>query len=159
MTPTTPTLDVFRADFDRYMTRLRQGLAERGSPVPCQAGCAGCCRGEVLVFEGERERVLAALPPEAYLRLAAQGPDVNPRQATCPALDPLTRLCSIYAERPLVCRGYVVINHPDLCHPERSGDATVSIVQQPVQVLREAAAGMSTAYLRDLMLARTRTSP
>lgn len=149
----TGSLDRFREDFDAYTQEIQKTLRRRGSPVPCRAGCDGCCRGEVRVSEEEVGRVVASLPPAAYHRLAEQGPGVDPRTAVCPALDPVSRRCSIYAERPLICRGYMVINHPDICHPERVGEADVALIREPLLVILARTTGQSETTLRSLMIA------
>ncbi|SPJ25035.1 YkgJ family cysteine cluster protein [Palleronia abyssalis] len=72
----------------------------------CAPGCAFCC---VLTDEdggtistAEAQAVHAALVPMAGQR---DGSDWMHR--ACPALDPETRLCRIYDDRPEICRSYI----------------------------------------------------
>ena len=69
------------------------------------------------------------------MRLKAQGRDVDGERALCPLLDPDTKLCTVYAERPLVCRAYVVVSPPDFCYPERVGPMPVHRVGEPLKAL------------------------
>src|SRR5262249_61696224 len=47
----------------------------------------------------------------------------------CPFLEDET--CMIYADRPLVCRGYVVVSPPELCTDPRAGQ--VQVVRLPFE--------------------------
>ncbi|SIS69851.1 Putative zinc-or iron-chelating domain-containing protein [Roseivivax lentus] len=97
-----PALRIGGADLEAQATRP-------GSPVDsaaCAAGCAFCCilNGEDggVILEAEARGVHRALLPLAG---APDGRDWHPR--ACPALDPATRLCRIYAARPMICRTYL----------------------------------------------------
>lgn len=89
----------------------RIGLADldRGAPpsgMACRAGCAFCCilpgADGGTVTEAEARRLHAALAPRAG------APDGRAWHAdACPALDPDTRACRAYADRPLICRAYL----------------------------------------------------
>lgn len=68
--------------------------------IACQMGCAWCCAdvSPIAVTEAEVRAVAAATKGTADGR--------NWLPAACPALDPKTRVCQAYEERPLVCRGF-----------------------------------------------------
>jgi Fe-S-cluster containining protein len=66
--------------------------------VPDCAGCGTCCRLLVELVPGDN--VPEALVVEHYgIRCMDQEGD-----GTCVALDPVTRLCTIYDRRPSTCR-------------------------------------------------------
>ena len=72
----------------------------------CRSGCAFCCilsGGDGgTITRAEAERVYSALAP-------FEGrPDGRAwHKAACPALDPETRTCRIYEDRPSICRSFV----------------------------------------------------
>lgn len=124
-----------RVDHLRRRVGLVVDEVRRLAPVPCRAGCWGCCRGEVSLVGEEWRRLEPLVQPAALERLRAQGEHADPTTSLCPLLDPDTRLCTVYEERPLVCRAYVVVTPEDDCYPERVGRQEVGQVLQPLQVL------------------------
>lgn len=125
------------AQVPRELVKLDEELAasELVQPVSCRGrGCAACCRSDVPVFPHELPGVLAALPPEAIERVRERSAQLVPhaRGVVCPALDPTTSTCTIYASRPATCRGYGVVSPPDWCDVEVSG---VRDVATPVERL------------------------
>ena len=75
-------------------------MPETFENIPACAGCGTCCR--LLVELAPADEV-----PERYvvqhegIRCMDQEGD-----GTCMALDPVTKLCSIYEQRPAVCRAF-----------------------------------------------------
>lgn len=119
--------------------------ADRGDAVSCRAGCAACCRQLIPVSETEARHVrdlVGALPAprreavvrrfaDAAARLAAAGmldalrapPTIADTTALgldyfrlglpCPFLD--DERCSVYPDRPLGCREYLVTSPAANC--------------------------------------------
>lgn len=120
-------------------------VAARGETVSCRAGCAACCRHLVPLSETEARLIhdlVAAMPEpqqgqvkarfaEAMRRLDEAGllellrnptaiPDTSalgmrylPLHIACPFLE--DERCSIYADRPLECREYLVTSPAENC--------------------------------------------
>ncbi len=134
--------------------------AETGRTVSCRKGCGACCRqlvpisrteGEGLLDlieampaarRGEIERRLAAA--EAALReagIAERGGRTDRQwsvayfaaRVPCPFLE--DESCSIHADRPLVCREYLVTSPPELC----AGPVQDGVVPSKVPKLSPAA--------------------
>ena len=90
-----------------------EALRRSGSWIACRVGCTQCCLGpfEITVLDAERLR-------EGLRRLrqsdAARAVAVRERVADyggdedepCPALDPSTGACDLYAWRPVTCREF-----------------------------------------------------
>jgi Fe-S-cluster containining protein len=114
--------------------------AEAGKAISCRKGCGACCRQLVPISRSEGERLLdlvEAMPRERRgeikRRFAAAEAILGPagfgapsgktdRELStsyfalgvpCPFLE--EESCSIHAERPLVCREYLVTSPADLC--------------------------------------------
>lgn len=89
------------------------------------AGCWGCCRGAVLVFDVEWSDLRPHIPAEAFDRVrASAGVFTNygrAREAVCPLLDRSTGRCTVYEHRPVACRAYGVVTPAEWCFPEVSG--------------------------------------
>jgi len=137
--------------------------ASAGKSISCREGCGACCRQLVPISASEGERlldVIAALPAarrevlearfasaEARLRAAglAEPAGSSDRELStayfalglaCPFLE--EESCSIHAERPLICREYLVTSPAALCaNPGQEGVTPV-----PVPKLSLAARGL-----------------
>ncbi len=69
--------------------------------LPACAGCGSCCRLVVELLPGIDD------VPEEFIVEHDGIPCMEQRgNGTCMALDPLTRLCTIYERRPTVCRTF-----------------------------------------------------
>jgi Fe-S-cluster containining protein len=78
--------------------------------LPACAGCGQCCHLLVELVDGVDDAVPAELIVEhAGVRCLEQQGD-----GACIALDPDTRLCTIYDQRPQVCRQFE--RGSALCH-------------------------------------------
>jgi Fe-S-cluster containining protein len=127
--------------------------AEAGQAISCRKGCGACCRQLVPVSRSEGERLLAlveALPKdrrkelkrrfaaaEAILQPAGFGERTSKTDrelsisyfalgVPCPFLE--EESCSIHAERPLICREYLVTSPPELCAgPQQIGVTPVAV--------------------------------
>jgi Fe-S-cluster containining protein len=111
----------------------------RGTKLTCSGpGCAGCCQGEVPLQPEEMEPILPLVTEAQLRRAATQARDLEDARAgtegdglsarmlrgkfrrflahqLCPLLDTETLTCTVYAERPLVCRGMVVTSPVERC--------------------------------------------
>jgi len=94
---------------------LAEATHRSGSWLVCRPGCTQCCHGpfEISQLDAERLRIgLAELESHDPRRAGAVRD--RARQATqitnfgdddpCPALDPQTGTCDLYASRPITCR-------------------------------------------------------
>jgi Fe-S-cluster containining protein len=68
----------------------------------------------------------------AWERVRAVPGNANLRTLICPLLDPTTKLCSVYTERPLVCRAFSAIGDWKNCYPELAGSQTVKTPSSPL---------------------------
>lgn len=94
--------------------------------VSCSAGCFGCCRAVVPVAPGEAEHVLQALSEEGKARvLRFRGNLVS----LCPLLE--NGRCSVYQDRPLVCRAFHSESAPADCYPEGGDREVVQVLPGP----------------------------
>lgn len=71
--------------------------------VSCDRCDAVCCRLTVVVMPEDRV-------PSQYVERSERGPDVMARgeDGWCIALDPLRMCCSIYEQRPGICRKFAM---------------------------------------------------
>src|SRR6267154_2150947 len=127
--------------------------AEAGHTVSCRKGCGACCRQLVPVSRTEGERLLQlvkAMPADRREALAArfaaaeaaidraglkERGDRSDRELSvayfaqgiaCPFLE--DESCSIHAERPLICREYLVTSPAELCAgPRQEGVTPVAV--------------------------------
>lgn len=108
-----PPLDVERDQqlLGRLDAALAEGIRRSGTWVVCQPGCAECCLGpfEITALDAQRlAQGLAGLtrldPPRAADLRARLATYTASDDAPCPALDPATRRCDLYAARPILCR-------------------------------------------------------
>jgi Fe-S-cluster containining protein len=120
------------------------------SQVRCHRGCAHCCRLWVGVTRDEAE-LLAELAATG-----AAAPDLDrmalqqdwhspmdflgkpPEQAACVFLGP-DGACTVYADRPSICRAYLVASDPELCRGGVEGAEIRSVVNPYVEILVAAA--------------------
>lgn len=134
-------LDDLRALVDEVWEEGRRRAAAAGSPFSCSgAGCYGCCRGEVAVGLVEFLDLVYGFSPEELdvavgraRELRASGAD--PQVSICPVLDPVTKHCTAWARRPLICRAYNAVSPRDHCYPERVGPMDVATFSGPISVV------------------------
>jgi Fe-S-cluster containining protein len=144
--PAHEPLEDVRAAVDDIYVQARDGAARDGTPFSCRGiGCNACCRGEVAVMQRELERIVPLVSDDAFRR-AVNNPDLlhpkRARFAMCPLLDPKTGGCSVYAERPIVCRTYHVVTPAEWCDPaggtrDVASSALVSAAVVAVHVAHE----------------------
>jgi len=127
--------------------------AEKDQAVSCRKGCGACCRQLVPISRTEGERLLQlidTMPAERRKALsrrfeaaasAIEAAGFKERgertdrelslayfalKVPCPFLE--EESCSIHADRPLVCREYLVTSPPELCAaPAQEGVTPVAV--------------------------------
>ena len=90
--------------------------------VACKGLCHDSC---TIVGASQLERdvladhgiTLSNKPPRLVIEEARRSPD-GKINVTCPALSPFGR-CTVYADRPLICRTFGTVGHPALHGPRR----------------------------------------
>jgi Fe-S-cluster containining protein len=91
---------------------MAEAVRKSGDWIACKPGCMECCIGPFAISMLDAARLrdglaqLALVDPsraEAVRRRAAQHDDED-EEASCPALDPDSGTCDLYASRPLTCR-------------------------------------------------------
>lgn len=128
-------------------------LARALTAVPNGAELHGCCRGEVALWPDEAPRLRPVIPQAALDRLKAQGRGAAPRWAMCPLLDPDTKRCSVYEQRPLMCRAYLALTPADHCYPEQGGLRDVLTPIEPIVAAAEAMRTQPSTTLREMLWA------
>ncbi|WP_439477398.1 YkgJ family cysteine cluster protein [Brevundimonas sp.] len=142
-----------------FATRATERAEAEGREISCRAGCGACCRQLVPVAPAEARalaRLVEAMPEarrEQVRRRFDAALDVleplglmqrlerssGDRQliareyfeagVACPFLE--DEACSIHADRPLVCREYLVTSPPDLCAALSPGIEKVTLEARP----------------------------
>jgi Fe-S-cluster containining protein len=113
-------------------TTMAEAVRRSGAWLACRPGCFECCLGPFPITEGDARRLreglaaLAAVDPvrAAHVRdrasqsaerirrefpgkpLAVLVADGAAEDEPCPALDPATGTCDLYAARPVTCRTF-----------------------------------------------------
>jgi Fe-S-cluster containining protein len=102
------------SDAVAHLTTLfdRTVLAAKHTGLACRQGCAHCCQQPVTVSAPEAFFVAAQIKSRPGAVLAITHANRRPQPGTqgyspmpCPLLDDAA--CSVYAARPLACRGFV----------------------------------------------------
>ncbi len=142
-------LPVFHGLTDAVVERVERRAAAAGQRVSCHKGCGACCRQAASISPSEARglaRLVAALPPARRsvieARFAAARAATAPVLAAaladtesagtekfglaylalgiaCPFLE--DESCSIYADRPMICREHLVSSPPVECRTPGSG--------------------------------------
>jgi len=119
----------------------------------CRSGCAFCCilsGGDGgTITETEARRVHAALAP-----LAGQPDGRDWHRAACPALDPESRTCRIYENRPLLCRSFVS-RDAEACRENSEGGNAAGAGVLGSQVTYLTALGLARSALDGTLRIRT----
>jgi len=97
---------------------LAEATRRSGPWLLCRPGCAQCCLGEFPITQLDAARLrrglaeLQTLEPQRAARVRERAREVLARHAPmadddpCPALDPETQTCDLYAARPITCRTF-----------------------------------------------------
>ena len=107
------------SDMVAHVTALHDRTAPDHPGIACKKGCAHCCSQDVAITAPEAFFVAAAVRSKQTLAEALLATDDRLRgvgaverlgQVLCPLLKDAA--CSIYAARPLACRGFVSVSLP-----------------------------------------------
>ncbi len=89
---------------------LAEAVRKAGPWLACRPGCFECCRGLFAISRQDAQRLregLASLDPAVAGRIRARASlSTQEEDEPCPALDPETGACDLYAWRPIVCRTF-----------------------------------------------------
>ncbi len=140
------------AEDSRLLRILAEAHAESerrsGGWLLCRPGCSQCCLGPVEIGALDAERLrdgmarLDSSDPERAWRVRDRAaahaalPPADADDAPCPALDPDSRTCDLYAARPVLCRvfgpaipvGGGAVGHCELCYDGASTEELAACV-------------------------------
>jgi Fe-S-cluster containining protein len=89
---------------------MAEAARKAGPWLACRPGCAECCIGpfEITTLDAQRLREgLKAIDPAVASRVLERARHyVEDDSTPCPALDPDTKTCDLYAWRPITCRTF-----------------------------------------------------
>ena len=170
-----------RAMSDRITDACVREARQAGLCVPCRKGCSTCCHfltavsapeamrlsEDIKSLGGKQERTLLAACLDASKLIlnapppppgSGDGPDEHLRRLSrwYASLDLACHFltdnaCSIYANRPIACREFVVVSSPGQCGPE----GTASSLDLPIRMsecMHELACQVAQADQPTLML-------
>jgi Fe-S-cluster containining protein len=92
---------------------LAEASRKAGDWLACRPGCFQCCLGPFPITQGDADRLRRGwnqLDPDVAARVQARARESVARPESddepCPALDPSTGTCDLYAARPITCRTF-----------------------------------------------------
>lgn len=137
------------AFLDRELHPVVEAMAQAGTPVDCQRGCASCCILKVEITPDEVFALIAhleaTLDAESLAAARHHAQDVDQRgralppgeryllRLFCPVLDQASRSCRGHPVRPATCQGYLSLDHLR---------CDASALGQPVTLLRPVASDL-----------------
>ncbi|MDH5324337.1 MAG: YkgJ family cysteine cluster protein [Gammaproteobacteria bacterium] len=160
----TVTLPLLRHIVQKAEITAIESASRDGKEITCSKGCAACCRQLIAIppteamyiqkligrlskprqkiirqrFKDTKEKIHSSGLLEHVMQLSGDTDlvtvalDYFRLQIPCPFLE--QECCSIYAERPLACREYLVVNPPERCaNPTRE---TIDMLSFPVKTSR-----------------------
>lgn len=96
---------------------LDRAVAAYDPKPSCKAiGCFGCCTGPIAVHKDELDDLLPHVTEAQRAAARAIADRMSPYW--CPLLDRKSGRCTVYAKRPLICRGHAAITPARHCQPE-----------------------------------------
>lgn len=126
-------------------------------------GCHWCCKADAFRVAPEEVDVLAPLVTSAAwarVRALAGLTQEEAAHRDCPLLDPVTKGCSVYDRRPMICRTYLVATPAENCATDGKitviGDAAVFTIKAAMQIFPE---NPMTGILWRELLARAPSEP
>lgn len=182
--PATEIVPALQGVVNAVVSAAETASAKDGLTISCRKGCGACCRQLVPVSPSEGERLLqvvVGLPPDrrdpllarfAAAETAIEGAGLDQRGARtdrelsaayfalgvpCPFLE--EESCSIHAERPLVCREYLVTSPAELCSRPAQEDVTPVAVPKVSMAARGLEEESDEWFPLALLMAWARTRP
>lgn len=127
-----------------WIRRAADAIAEGYAPVSaCKAGCSHCCHIPVKISQAEAQALGKAIGRKP-LAPAQHGPEPA-YQEPCSFLQ--DGRCSIYSERPAVCRYHLNMDIDDLlCRPVAGAAVPVPYLDSRHLAMARVATGGRTAY-------------
>lgn len=110
--------------------RLADAIMEHRKPfVACKKGCADCCHMNITISTEEAARIGAASGRTVVKLLNSVHRETSAfASIPCPFLE-AGSACSIYADRPLVCRNHASFDEDaKLCNPNLMNDVRMPVV-------------------------------
>ncbi len=132
----------------------------------CTAGCFHCCEVDLSVFSVEAQNIQKAfsqLPNDTKEQIQERAHN----NQFCIMLDPQTKLCQIYHDRPLICRSHglamIVEKEMKHCHltyqqqkPRKENILDIERINEPLAVIDQMNGGNGKRIrLADLVLNNT----
>ena len=126
----------YLAEIDEIIVEARR---DHGLRTPCLKGCCACCSEPLITWEAEARYILDSLPAEQVSQLEGAvrwwaiqvAPVIEIEKldlmayrrlmAPCPLLGP-DGLCRCYKRRPMACRTFFAVSHPERCAIEHRAD-------------------------------------
>lgn len=112
---------------------MMQSFVKYEGPVPqCKAGCAFCCYNNVDITWDEAAMLIEKYGKQIdWTRVETQLmgiPKIPYKMRACVFLDEETKTCTVYEDRPLSCRKYLVVSDPEKCNSEIHPNGDVEVV-------------------------------
>jgi Fe-S-cluster containining protein len=89
---------------------LAEAGRKAGAWLACRPGCYQCCLGSFPITPADADRLrrgLAEADPDVARRVRSRAREwTDADDEPCPALDPSTGTCDLYAARPITCRTF-----------------------------------------------------
>jgi len=142
------------ARYKTFMLWYDSVMAPISAESICENGCAICCNIDVTICEAEA-RLLSKVSGKEMCERTVAGKTPKPETATpCPFLDKATAACSVYEDRPTVCRSMMTFDSHKFCRELTTEHAIISEPIVTLLILNSVRAytGESTAqYLQEFL--------
>lgn len=129
---------------EQIYAMVDSALAEymKTANASCKAGCSHCCYQKVDLFGNEQEFIFKQYdgrePELIKLQASASGKygfdeRLTKKERRCVFL--VKGLCSIYKNRPLLCRTHFVVSDPKLCDTDIVNGPIAKVAQMKIEIL------------------------
>lgn len=113
----------FRSIFDKEIQSSIN--SSKINPPSCTKGCSFCCYVNVDITDEEAKVLIPHVTPDVKAKLEKQRHITQKTYATLPYKDRacaflVNGTCSVYNDRPLACRKYMVTGDKELCNTENT---------------------------------------
>jgi len=152
---------------DDEVEKAKIKYSEEGKAISCKRGCSFCCYIHVDISPPEAMRVLSKinLTEKQVEHLERQkGYNLNNwtelpyAHRKCVFLE--NGECSVYEDRPLSCRKYMVVNEPEICNTEHENNVTTVAAAGIVEAMcMSSALAFSSASMAPLLLTAWNSKP